>query len=443
MTAAALSTWGRRARNTGVVLLALVAVYALVGFFLLPSLAKSKLETLAVEGLGRHATVGRVEFNPFTLRARLSEFALIDREPGRTLLKFDTLDLDLSPASLWHWAPVLDAVRLVHPSLALVRHDDGSYNVQDLIDWVLSPPAGPTPLFSINNIEIDGGSISLDDQPHRRTVAVTDLGVGIPFLSSVPHDAKVRVTPRLEGTLDGAHFVLSGNSTTPFADTQEATLAIDLDGLALPRYAEYAPLPQELKLVDGALTTRLKLAFATEKGTPRTVTLSGSARIDRLAIARRDGSPLAAARTIEASVSRLDLLRRSAAIDRLAVDAPDVALRRSADGEFELARLLAPLTGRTPPHPQRPEGAGRRHAAMDIHARLRPPRQRHAARGRRGGGAGVSRSAVERRDRRTRDWLRTSAAARSMWRSIPTRARISVRTARSICRGNRRAGIFR
>jgi len=73
------------------------------------------------------------------------------------------------------------------------------------------------------------------------------------------------VTPRLDGAIDGAHFALAGNSSTPFADTQEATLDIDLDGLSLPRFAEYVPLPQTLKLVDGALATRLKLAFVTEK----------------------------------------------------------------------------------------------------------------------------------------------------------------------------------
>jgi len=54
---------------------------------------------------------------------------------------------------------------LTAPSLELVRNDTGSYNVQDLIDRVLAGPEGPTPQFSIYNIEVDGGSISLDDRP--------------------------------------------------------------------------------------------------------------------------------------------------------------------------------------------------------------------------------------------------------------------------------------
>lgn len=344
-TAAAPSSWGRRVRNASIVLLALVALYALVGFFVLPSLAKSKLETLAVAELGRRATVGRVEFNPFTLRARVSDFTLADREPGRTLLALEALDLELSTATVWHWAPVLDAVRIVRPALALVRNDDGSSNVQDLIDRIRGAPAGPTPQFSIYNIEVDDGAISLDDRPHRRTVAVTELGIGIPFLSSVPHDAKIRVTPRLEGKIDGAHFALAGDSTTPFADTQEATLDIDLAGLSLPRLAEYVPLPHTLKLVDGALTTRLKLAFVTEKQVPHALTLTGSARVDRLAIARRDDSRLVAAKSIDVSIASMDLLRRTMAIERLVVDAPEMALRRFPDGEFELAGLLAVPSG--------------------------------------------------------------------------------------------------
>src|SRR5512139_112356 len=214
--AASVPPWMRKVGRACTVPLALLALYALVGFLVLPPLARAKLETVATEAFGRRATLERLDFNPFTLQARLADFALADREPGRTLLRFEALEIDLSSATLWHWAPVFDALRLVRPHVELVRNDDGSYNVQDLIERVLSATGG-TPQFSITNIEIGGASVSLDDRPHRRVVAVTDLGIGIPFLSSVPHDAKVRVTPRFEGSIDGAHFELAGNSSTPFS----------------------------------------------------------------------------------------------------------------------------------------------------------------------------------------------------------------------------------
>jgi uncharacterized protein involved in outer membrane biogenesis len=340
------SPWLRWLRNATLILVALFAVYALLGFFALPWYAKSKIESLASTELGRSATVGKVEFNPLTLRARVSDFSLADREPNHTLLRFETLDVDLSAATLWKWAPVFDAVRLVRPRLELSRHADDAYNVQDLVERVRAQPKGPTPKFSINNIEIEDGTLALDDRRLKRSVAVTQVGIGIPFLSSLPYDAQIRVTPRLDGAVDGAKFKLAGNSTSPFADTGEATLELNLDALSLPRYAAYAPLPSGLKLSDGALTTRLTLAFVTENRAPRALTLTGTARLDGLAIARGDNSPLASAKSIEVALDKVDPLGRSIALSRLAVDGAEADVRRFPDGAIEFDRLLgAPTTG--------------------------------------------------------------------------------------------------
>src|SRR5450432_2602584 len=336
------SPWFRRLRNASMIVVALLAAYALLGFFAVPWFAKSKVESLATSEFGRRATLGKLDFNPFTLRARLSDFSLADREPDHPLLSFETLDVALSPTMLWKWAPVLDAVRLVRPKLELARNADGTSNVQDLIERERAKPKGPTPEFSINNIEIEDGTLSLDDRQLRRSVALTNLGIGIPFLSSLAHDAQIRVTPRLEGAIDGARFKLAGTSTTPFADTEEATLDLNLDAFSLPRYVAYAPLPQGLKLTEGTLTTRLTFAFVTENGAPRALTLTGTARLDRLAIARSDNSALVAAKSIEFALNKLDPLGRTIALERVTVDAPEADLRRFADGTIEFDRLLGP-----------------------------------------------------------------------------------------------------
>jgi len=346
-----IGSWFRRLRNAIAILIALLAAYALVGFVAVPWLAKPKVESLVTSEVGRSATLGKLEFNPFTLRARLSDFVLSDRESDHALLRFELLDVDMSSASLWRWAPVFDAVRLVRPKLELVRNADGTTNVQDLIDRQNAQASGPTPAFSVNNIEIEDGTISLDDRQLRRSVALTGLGVGIPFLSSLPYDAQIRVTPRFDGAIDGAPFKLAGNATTPFADTEEATLELNLDALSLPRYAAYAPLPHALKLTDGSLTTRLTFTFVTEHGAPRSLTLSGAARVDRLAIARGDNSALVGAKSIAVTLNKFDPLGHSMVFDRIAVDAPEADLHRVADGTFEFQRLLSPPTpaGKTAP----------------------------------------------------------------------------------------------
>ena len=333
--------WRRRLRRTLIAIGVVAALVAVLGFFVVPPIAKSKIESLASSELGRSATLGKLTFNPFTLHAKLTDFALADRDAARTLFTFSTLDVDVSISSLWHRAPVLDSVKLVRPQVELVRNADGAWNIQDLIDLALAPSGGPTPAFAIDNIEVEDGSISVDDRVKQHKTAVSGIGIGLPFLSSIPHDAKIRVTPRIEGVIDGAKFALAGTSASPFADRVEAALDVDFDALRLPEYAAYAPLPQGLKLGDGALTTRLKLGFVTDKGAPSTMTLAGTARLDGLAVLRKDGSPLASAKVIEATIGKVDFLDRTIALDRVAIDAPEVDLRRFADGSLEFGRLFA------------------------------------------------------------------------------------------------------
>ena len=335
-------------RNALIAVAALVALVAVLGFVVAPRVAKSKIEALALADLGRRATVGDVAFNPFTLHARLTDFRLADRDPARTLFAFSALDVRLSLASLRKLAPVIDAVTLTKPELTLARGDDGRLDIQDLVDRPAPASKTSTPKFSVDNIEIVNGTVTFDDRMHQRVVKVTDLGIGIPFLSSFPHDAKIRVTPHVDGVVDGSRFALSGSTNTPFSDVHEATLAIDLDALKLPGYASYITPANGLKLASGALTTRLKLAFVTGPSGPRTITLSGKARLDDLSIGRRDGSTLAGVKSLSVDLAKADFLAHAIAIDRIEVDAPRADLRRNPDGQLEIERLFGTTEGAAP-----------------------------------------------------------------------------------------------
>ena len=340
---AAPSPWRRRARNVLLALVALTVAFVAFGYWAVPPLAKAKLEALLHDELGRTATIGRIAFDPFTLKATIGDFALADRTPGAPLFAFDELTLDLSSTSLWRAAPVLDAVRVTRPRLTLVRNADGSYNIQDLIERILAAPPGPPPRFSLNNIEIDDGAITLDDKPHGRVHEIAHLGVGIPFLSSLPYAAEIRVVPRLAASVNGSAFALGGSASSPFVDVKEATLEINLDDVPLPRYVDYATLPFAGKVKDGSLTTRLSIAFVSDGTLPRTLKVRGTARVDHLALTRNDGSPLVSAGHIEAAVGELDALARTLKLDRVVVDAPTADLVRLRDGSLEIAHLLAPV----------------------------------------------------------------------------------------------------
>jgi len=160
--------WRRRcAIGAGV-----LATLFVLAWLAVPPIVRSQVESRATEALGRPTTLESVAFDPFRLRLTLKGLAIAGLGDAPPLATVDTIEADLSTASIWHRAPVLEALKLSRPAIALGRDRDGRPSVQDLLDRAAGAPPGPPPRFSLNNIEIDGGSIRLDDARAGRRVAV-------------------------------------------------------------------------------------------------------------------------------------------------------------------------------------------------------------------------------------------------------------------------------
>ena len=112
-----LASW----RTTAVVAL---AVYGLVGFFLVPGIAKKIIVDTARERTGREVVVEEVRCNPFTLSLTVRGFSMPDR-PGSTLLAFEEFYANAQVSSLFRWAATLKELRVVNPYLGLRRFADG------------------------------------------------------------------------------------------------------------------------------------------------------------------------------------------------------------------------------------------------------------------------------------------------------------------------------
>jgi hypothetical protein len=328
------------------------AAICVVAWLAVPWIARSQIESRLTEALGRKTTVEAVAFDPLTLKLTLRKLAIADPGGPAPLLAIDELVADVSSASLVHRAPVFDALKLVRPAVSFARDRAGRYSVQDLIDKALAAPEGPPPAFSLNNIEIDDGSVAFDDGMTGSKHRVEKLALGIPFLSSLKYQSEIRVTPHLQGAFDGSHFSLDG-TTTPFAASHEAAIDIDVDALPLKSYVAYLPTKPRIDIADGTLTTRLKVVFVDGAPEQRTLELRGGAQIDALSLKRRDGSPLVGASRIAIALDRIDIFGRDVRVASLAVDSPAVDLKRLRDGTLELAQ---PLFESAPANAGRREG---------------------------------------------------------------------------------------
>ena len=88
-----------------------VLLYTLCGFFLLPRVLHSQLESRANETLGRELTIGKVRVNPYVLSLQIDDFSFQDTD-GQRLFGFDQFFVNLQASSLFRGAWTFKEIRL-------------------------------------------------------------------------------------------------------------------------------------------------------------------------------------------------------------------------------------------------------------------------------------------------------------------------------------------
>ena len=331
------------ARKVLVLVAGVLAIWAIVGFLALPAFLRGVLERRLSESLHRPVTLKKLAINPFRLSTTLEGLEVKERGGAGRFFSFERLVVNLEAVSLFRWAPVASEILLTKPSIALVRKADGTYNVQDLLDEAARPaPKDAKPQrFSLNNIQVEGGSVDFDDQPMKTTHEIRGVRLGIPFLSNIPSKVEIRTQPVFEARINGAPFALRGQ-TKPFSNSHETTVDINLTDLDLPHYLAYASGTVNSRLTSGRLDTRLSLSFLQPPGaTPRLV-LSGTVSLHKLA-AVFGGRPAANCERFDVALGSVDVFGRKAQIRSLKAVAPEIWVRRDpASGHPILEAFLAP-----------------------------------------------------------------------------------------------------
>ena len=329
-----------QAKRYGLRALLVFVAIGILGFFVLPPFVKSVLLEKLAEALHRPVSVQRISINPYALSVQVDGLAIQEKGGGDTVLGFDSLYINLESSSLFRGGPVLSEIRLDGARLKVVRLADKRYNFSDLIDEMLAKPESPTPLFSLNNIQISGGTIEFDDRPVNEKHVLSEITLTLPFISNLAYATESFVEPAFSAKLNGAALALKGRSK-PFAESHEGELVLDLNDLQLGKYLDYDPFHLPIKVTSGALDSDLKITFGQHKDKPATLDLSGSIVLKDLLVKESSDAPLLSVKRLELSLAASDLLNRKLVIDRLAVDSPEIHTRVGRQGTINWLDLLA------------------------------------------------------------------------------------------------------
>lgn len=349
--------WVKRSVKVVGGMLAAWLVLAGIAAWRVPILVQDTVSGPVAELLGRPARVGKVSFNPFTLALRARALQIFEADGTTPLATVDGIDVDASIFSLFRLAPMLDKVQVTGPHLALVRESADRFNVSDIVDRLAARPAGDgkTPRFSLNNVTLTDGEITLDDRVAGRQHKIEALTVGVPFLSTLPYAVDIDVRPTLSARVNGSPFSLDGTAR-PFDTTRSSSLDIRFQGLALDALADAWPAPVPLVLKRATLDADLQLVFEAPPDVAPTLRLAGDVALQDVDVRAKPDAALLQLKTLALKQLVLEPLAKHVAIARIELAAPQFDVSRAADGRINLmeiaAGFAAPSAASTSPAPK-------------------------------------------------------------------------------------------
>jgi len=318
----------------------LLAGYAAAGFFVVPRVARSQIESFVAETLHRRISIGDIRFNPFTLEANIAELKLTEAD-GTPLLAFGHLRVNAEIASLWRRGLVFKEIELSAPDIELIIAPDGVVNLARL-----APPAAPPqdkpkaderPLrVHIGKLAVADGRLGFQDRTraHPFSTALTPIGFALTdFRTDIGHrnaysfSGRTRAAERLEWSGNFTVQPLGSTGTFGISDLRLATLD------------DYLEDDLPLKLASGTVQLRGSYDFDLQPLSLE-VTLP-SINVRDLSLAERGSAAKAPVVVPQIDLQNLafSLSRRDVAVQRLDVHGAHIEVARERDGSISLARL--------------------------------------------------------------------------------------------------------
>ncbi|WP_150572257.1 DUF748 domain-containing protein [Pseudomonas fluorescens] len=329
-------------------MLALVALYSLLGFFILPGIGLR----IANQQLAQYATVPaqlqRIEFNPFSLELTL--WGLQVGEPGKEQLGFERLYANLSLDSLWSGALHLDAVELDKPRNEILFGKNGSLNLTQLFKLPPSeakpdePASDPFPL-RIGSIKLTEGYLHFQDlRPSEPIEFLYDsMNFELKNLSTLPDDS-ADMTLVAIGPAGGR---IDWKGTLGLAPiSSQGTLKITDGNMKAfwPYVRDAVPLVLEEGVISLDTHYTLNLSKQTELLLDNT-----QVRIAPFAIKAPDGRQLARLASLEVSETSIDLAKQLVTVGKVRSSKLETWAALEQDGQLDWQKLFASQPAKATP----------------------------------------------------------------------------------------------
>ena len=330
--------------------LALLCIYTLVGFFLVPYIIKDYVLPKFSEQLRRPVLAKEVEFNPFVLSLRLTEFEI--QEPDSTpMIGFQEFFINFQTSSIFRRAYVFDQIRFAIPFVSVKVKKDGHVNLSEL-----APPSDeaapaesakgsdqPTelPAIQVGRFEIAQGVVEFRDESKVKPFSIDIVPINLVlnnFHTKPGGDNTYAFTAELR-----KNEVLEWKGTVSLEPIySEGTLS--LSGVKLATLFQYVQERFNFEVPTGTIRATGQYRFDAATS-PIDLEVSNTAfHFADVSLAEKgDSIPVITVPTLDIEGIHVDLRERAVSIGTIAMsDATDRAWR-NPDGSINLQSLLTPV----------------------------------------------------------------------------------------------------
>ncbi|BBB60036.1 hypothetical protein UNDKW_1763 [Undibacterium sp. KW1] len=331
-------------------LVGLVLLLAALSWAFLPGVVKRIAAEQVQQQIGRKLDMADIRFSPFKLALTIEGLTLYEADQRTPAVKARELVLNLSLASLFRQALIVDEVRVTEPYVHIIRTPGegyGRYNYSDILEKIaVMPKSESTTRFSLANLQLASGRIEIDDKVVNEQFKIEALQIGVPFVSNFPNQVESFVEPLLSAKVNGSNFVLKGRAR-PFTNSLDTSLAIDLDKLDLTQYLPYVPVALPVKVQNAKLSTKLDLIFS-RKNAHAELLLAGDVNLDDLHVNDKSDAPLLKLGSLHAQIKQVNVMTAAASISKLELTSPEIWLDINQQGQLNWASLATPPASATP-----------------------------------------------------------------------------------------------
>lgn len=325
---------------------ALVLFYTLLGFVFVPVGIKKALETSVEATLDGTLSTESVRFNPFTLEGRIGGLG-VRTEGGTFLLAVDEIYVNISAASLFKLAPVIDSLAIDAPKIVLATDKAGQLIIPLKPEREGAAKAGEAEKkgelfgFRLANAAVTRGELTFTDGVRQVTHHVRDFSLAVPLVSTLKKEVDQPVAAEAALILNDAKITAKA-LVHPFGPEIKGTAHVQGDDMALTHYLAYAPLPPALELTSpGILTWDMDLGMVLpEQGATPQISIKGKAGLKDIAADLEEKGPLARIPELTVAIDSPDLMSRGVQLALIRIDRPEVFLERDGEGKLTALALL-------------------------------------------------------------------------------------------------------